>query len=474
MKWKLLLYLVLSLLTLSLFGLNNDAKAASPYDNPNISNNLILSSSSCSTGGWNTGIDVSGLEASSLPSWALLLRDVTQGTTVTQAHTIYDKIQNEPENYYWAVFNSWISTGQQVEVLLIPKTAFESSTFETVDGQAGFQYYMNSWPSDVLEVTLRKNGSNCSDSNINNVRADSAIGNGLMRYTTPFSPVTSLTRFSMPYLFEPYSPTSSRIFFSNMPFTPPAGYDGPVVPDSPIEPEVFTPQFSWVISDSGKLTLTYLKNINPFLAGFGYVVINEMTTDWQSLGTEVLNDFEAPFGTFVYDWQIPAAGYYMARLSYDQTFPNSPPWSQPYPRIENVFIQFYWDGARGSSGTTTGCEGTICNPQKQPNSDVWNMFNALDGLNTFGLSAFLLAPINFLQTLPSMVNNCSPINMPILGVNVPIECLQHRYWEWNTPLMITWQTVINAIVCYWVALNVFRNVKNINSPHKDQIEVAHL
>jgi len=56
-----------------------------------------------------------------------------------------------------------------------------------------------------------------------------------------------------------------------------------------------------------------------------------------------------------------------------------------------------------------------------------------------------------------------------------LDCLTQTVYQPHFGTVLTlWQTVITAIVAYWVAIKIFATVKNINTPHEDRIEVAHL
>lgn len=256
----------------------------------------------------------------------------------------------------------------------------------------------------------------------------------------------------------------------------PEGYAGVSIPNSfTANDEVLTPNYNWTVSKDGKLHITYLKNLPHFLTGSSYVVVNEMTTKWQGLGAEVHNQVYQPAGWLDDDiMTVQANKYYMVRISHDQQL-DSPPWpTGPTPAIKNVWIQFYWDGKTALNGTNVGCTADICNDQLSEDSPTQSLFKSLDNIQTFGLQQFFVAPINFYATLPAMVNTCTPINLPFLSQNISLSCLKSRYYVWSSSIMAIWSTVLTAGVAYLIAMNIFRTIKNVNSPDEDRIEVAKL
>jgi hypothetical protein len=116
--------------------------------------------------------------------------------------------------------------------------------------------------------------------------------------------------------------------------------------------------------------------------------------------------------------------------------------------------------------------GTVNDPTTT--NAVTRLLGSLDNIETFGLQQFFLAPINFYATLPALAENCSPISIPLMGQNISLQCMKPLYYNWSTSIMTIYTTVLTAGIAYLVASNIFRTIKNINSPDKDGIEVAKL
>lgn len=258
----------------------------------------------------------------------------------------------------------------------------------------------------------------------------------------------------------------------------PEGYEGSIVPETAGNAETIKPIYQWMGDKDGLLNIQYLKNIEPFLSGSSAIVINKMTTNWEELGAEVHNQWYQPAGWLNEDIQLPEPGYYMIRIDHNQAL-QSPPWQPPFPYIEQVWIQIRWDGENVIPvGNNIGDCGGICNDERnntQANNKWWKLFNSLDAVNTHGLQQFLLAPITFFQTLPSKVENCSPITLPwVNGNSIELECMKDRYWAWSPTVMTIYSTVVNALVAYAVATRIFGHIKDMSTPQKDGIEVAKL
>lgn len=270
-----------------------------------------------------------------------------------------------------------------------------------------------------------------------------------------------------------------KLLLSTYPAVYPPGYEGPEIPDTytpPGDKEQLSPDYSWSVSKDGKLKVKYLGNLPHFLTGISYLKVDKMNSDWDGVdhNIDILNI--TPGGWLDETVELDGAGYYMFDVSHNQQL-DSPPWEENAADkyyIKQRWVQIMWDGKTAINGSTVGCTNSICNDFKDDSNPTWRIMNALDGLNTYGLQAFLLAPINFFQTLPAKVETCSPITFPLMGRTISLQCLKPMYYNWSPLVMNVYTVLFNATIAYWVAFNIFRHVKNINSPHKDQIEVAKL
>lgn len=264
-------------------------------------------------------------------------------------------------------------------------------------------------------------------------------------------------------------------------YTPnyPVDYEGINVPESenPASKEELKPNYSYVIEKDGKLKLKYLTSTPKFLTGISFINIDKMNADWTDVTTADLFEMRdiAPAGWLDETYTLTEHGYYMIRITHNQQL-DSPPWPEDASNkyyINNVVIQFYWDGTEVIRGITVDCEGSVCNTQRTELEVGKGMFEGL-GVPVFGLQDIMLAPINFMMTLPSLVDTCTPIGYTIMGKNLQINCLSPTFESKFGVVVNIWRTVITALVGYLIAVNIFATVKNINRPDDDSIEVVKL
>lgn len=266
-----------------------------------------------------------------------------------------------------------------------------------------------------------------------------------------------------------------RVYFLNFPITYPEDYEGVEAPESapnPEEAEILTPEYSWQVTKDGLLKIDYLKNISPFLMGSSYIVINEMTTNWEDLGDEVSNENEMPTGELHHEFQLPHVGYYIIRISYDQTF--NIPWQPPYPNVENVWIQIHFNGKEITGSNVGGCEGGICNPQQDTANPVRRMFDLLN-IPVYGLQQAILAPLDYMGNLPTAA--CAPISLPLpngIGTIV-LPCMTTSVYQpfFNT-ILVVYQTILTGLFSYYICLKMFGTIKEISNPRDDSIETVRL
>lgn len=294
--------------------------------------------------------------------------------------------------------------------------------------------------------------------------------------TATISPVVA--RLSDPEVSTFSSSTNTQILYlQGIDIEYPEDYEGIEIRVGP-EPELknLQPHFNFHINKNGKITWQYLKNISPFLTGIFFTNIDKMNENWDGLAPEgtIHQNISNPAGWLDEEWILPGEGYYQFNISHSQQLDN-PPWTDQNFHIQQTFLQFYWDGESEVNGTNIGCSGSeLCNPFKSEHSDTWNIFNSLDNINTFGLTAFITAPLNFIGTLPDKVNTCEPIEFAWLNDTITLTCMRDRYQEWSPTVFAIWQTVVSAVVAFGVSYALFRNIKDMNSPDKDGIEVAKL
>jgi len=272
-----------------------------------------------------------------------------------------------------------------------------------------------------------------------------------------------------------------HLFLSTASVNYPPGYEGETIRDSHTPPEqvTLTPQYQYSVNSNGLLSVTYLNNITPFLSGTNYFVLNRTTENWETLGAQIFSESFTPAGwtdkTFQ---QLLDPGYYVLRISHSQTFDSSSPWREKDVWVDDVYIQFFWDGQTTFSGTTTGCEGQVCNIfQTDESEKMWNMFEKLGlGHDEFGLGAAVTAPLTFIASLPSKSANCTPITLTLPYVNreISLPCMTSIYQTHFGLIFSLFQTIMLGLFGYYAAVKVYGNIKQMKDPEDDRIEVVKL
>lgn len=93
----------------------------------------------------------------------------------------------------------------------------------------------------------------------------------------------------------------------------------------------------------------------------------------------------------------------------------------------------------------------------------------------YGLQKFILAPIEFVASLPSRTDNCQSISLPILNTTTPLKCvspmLKQSFLSGVIPIYLT---VLYAVTTYWVAVKSMGVIKDSTNPLHDKIDVLKL
>lgn len=255
----------------------------------------------------------------------------------------------------------------------------------------------------------------------------------------------------------------------------PPGYEGQPIPDTWSPPQDLTPEYKGTVSESGLLKVQYLKNLSPFLTGTTYTNIDQMNTNWNGLDSQVGQWVSQPAGLMQEEIQLSGAGYYMLNISHDQQL-HSPPWPESHNyTIEQVWIQFYWDGKSFTDFTNIGCSGQICNDFTDDVDPTYKVFSSL-GIPLFGLQQVILKPLNFLSEVSNETQNCTPLNLPLpfIDENISLPCMTPIYQNNFGNILLIYQTILTGLFAYYVGLNTFRGIKDLSNPRDDSIEVAKL
>lgn len=344
---------------------------------------------------------------------------------------------------------------------------------------SGYQILVSTDPNAKLTFVTIGNEHFLSLTGSNNAIRNFGVFNyypGVFNYQSPdgivnTSPFSSYTTYNF----------NASIFLSTFPVEYPDGYDGEIIPDTYVPPEKveLTPEYQYSVNSNGLLSVTYLKNITPFLSGTNYFVLNRTTENWETLGAQIFSESFTPAGwtdkTFE---QLLDPGYYVLRISHSQTFDSNSPWSDKDVWVHDVYIQFFWDGETTFTGTTTGCEGQICNIfQTDESEKMWNMFEKLGlGHDEFGLGAAVTAPLTFIAALPSKAANCTPISLTLPYVNrqITLPCMTSVYQTHFGLIFSLFQTIMLGLFGYYAAVKVYGNIKQMKDPDDDSIEVVKL
>lgn len=254
----------------------------------------------------------------------------------------------------------------------------------------------------------------------------------------------------------------------------PQNYNGEIVPVGEAVLDKLKPEFFYKVNEEGLFTIEYAKNIKPFLTGTFYTNLDKMNTNWNGLDYNVTQFVSVPAGAMKETYTLPVAGYYLINISHNQQLDN-PPWDNDNYSIEQIFMQFYWDGITPISGNNINCSASeLCNPWRKPEIDS---YFGID-FNTYGLTSAIYAPLDFIATLPSKMASsaCEPLVLPLpyMDEDLVIPCLRPVYETHFAPIYNLYSVILTGLVTYYFAVNIFARLKKDSSPNDDSIEVAKL
>ena len=94
--------------------------------------------------------------------------------------------------------------------------------------------------------------------------------------------------------------------------------------------------------------------------------------------------------------------------------------------------------------------------------------------DTFGLTAVITAPLNFIKSLTS--SSCTPLNIPLpfVDTNLTLPCMSTIYNQYFGGFYALYQTITTGLIAYWVCVRIFNLVKDFKNPDHDEIEVMDL
>lgn len=156
-----------------------------------------------------------------------------------------------------------------------------------------------------------------------------------------------------------------------------------------------------------------------------------------------------------YEITLPEYGNYSVQLTY---------YDEDDYKLYSSSSQLNLDGGSGSDSINDPFYSTAI-------GRVFEKHQATD----YGLQKFFLAPIEFVASLPSKMDNCSTIVIPFLGDNITFPCVKNVIS--NSPIgsiVPIYQTIVLAVVTYAVAINIMGVIKSATNPLDDKIEVLKL
>ena len=105
--------------------------------------------------------------------------------------------------------------------------------------------------------------------------------------------------------------------------------------------------------------------------------------------------------------------------------------------------------------------------------DAEDFFNDFSQ-NTHGLTGIITAPLRLINSLSS--SSCSSLTFPLpfVSQNVVLPCMSTIYTTYFPTFLSIYQLITTGIIAYWVCLNLFRVVKNLQDPDSHRIEVLDL
>lgn len=276
----------------------------------------------------------------------------------------------------------------------------------------------------------------------------------------------------------------------------PENYEGQPIRDvkPDLEKRTFMPEWSWSITQDGKLSLTSQNNDNANLDAEAVLDLWKDSKDWQFPSTEVVDaERQRPYYSAKFEHELVKEEQWITvTLQHDWKFclmegtckDNRP---DGITHIETVIFQIYWDGKSFIAGNNANgqedCElqedggifRRICNSEEQEPA-IMRTLRSLNS-NMHGLTQIITAPLSFIASLITYNNNCTNLNLPLpstMNRDLSLPCMTPYYQQYLGFLFNLYQTILTALVCYYCFVNTLAYVKRGQNPKNDRIEVAHL
>jgi len=254
---------------------------------------------------------------------------------------------------------------------------------------------------------------------------------------------------------SPYDPV---FLFINYPITYPSDYEGEIPPDS------YTPE------DTSTIGLGYSPS-------FSYTVTDLDIEVQDTTNPLKLEQYKIDLCFF----QLPNNRYGDNFAQYEYDCESPPPiehtFSDGYASYKILLRHYssendkYYDNTR-----ILDVDGSTFSGNVGGESVDNGILDALSGFEfpLFGLQEIFLIPINFIATLPSKVDACAPIELPLLDTNYEMDCLLPYYQLQFGGIVTIYQTIFTGLTTYFIAQKVLSRIKSTTNPKDDSIEVVQL
>ncbi|AXH78845.1 MAG: hypothetical protein [Circular genetic element sp.] len=314
-----------------------------------------------------------------------------------------------------------------------------------------------------------------------NMTTDNGTNDGLSVTTCQTGAPTSATNRNLAQYNPQLDKYSMRPFISTYLIDYPVGYEGQIIPDTWTPPNYEIPVFDWTVKQTGSLSIRYSQNLDPPPDGKFTLGIWKCADDWKDgdpcdVQTIYQNMDSAPAATAKWEgslpppmageYELPSSGNYVAIISH-KCIDGKP----CVNKAESITFNMDWDGKSFLSGQTSSTE----NHTKNLQNPVWVALNNVS-TPTYGIQAIIQAPITFAYSLVQQVGNCSPITFPaVRTLEFTFPCVGQTIKNNFGTVVTIYQTILTALVFYWISVSSLRFVKNAQKPDgDDSIKVMQL
>lgn len=116
----------------------------------------------------------------------------------------------------------------------------------------------------------------------------------------------------------------------------------------------------------------------------------------------------------------------------------------------------------------------LLDDDKENNIDKAGSFFKDYSYNDHGLTGVVTAPLELIKSLTTA--SCSPLTfeLPIVHNVVTLPCMSSIYKQYFGVFFTLWQMITTGMISYTVLLNMYSQVRKLQNPNNDKIEVINL